>query len=167
MRCIPLTLWFVLLTLLQTFTVAHEEHCYAAHQDSTSRRKTTGGVTRQTSVYTTSGVVTWREKAIRLHGERGKAGYWKVSIFVTEFCKWIQGRGPPPPSPPLFLDQTEARRAGKVMFGDHPPPLRYVRVWMTAPPYLKVWIRHWNVSRSAASKRFWTLFLKPLTIIFF
>ena len=34
---------------------------------------------------------------------------------------WIQGRGPPPP---LFLDQNEARRAGKMFFcgRPHPPP---------------------------------------------
>ena len=35
-----------------------------------------------------------------------------------------------PGGPPLFLDQTEARRAEKRFFGD-PPPL-----------FLKVWIRH-------------------------
>ena len=33
---------------------------------------------------------------------------------------------------PLFLDQTEARRADKRFWGDCPP--RYLRVWMTAPP---------------------------------
>ena len=30
----------------------------------------------------------------------------------------IQGRGP---GPPLFSDQTEARRADKIFFGDRPP----------------------------------------------
>ena len=34
-------------------------------------------------------------------------------------------------APPLFLDQTEARRAKKNFFEDHPP---YLRVWMTGPP---------------------------------
>ena len=34
--------------------------------------------------------------------------------------------------PPLFLDQTEARRTEKVFFDTAPPP-----------PYFKVWIRHW------------------------
>ena len=34
----------------------------------------------------------------------------------------IQGRGPGARCP-LFLDQTEARRAEKPFFGDHPPPL--------------------------------------------
>ena len=49
----------------------------------------------------------------------------------------IQGRGPGG-APPLFLDQTEARRAENC-FWRPPPP--YLRVWMTAPPpYLKVWI---------------------------
>ena len=32
--------------------------------------------------------------------------------------------------PPLFLDQTEARRAKKNLFGDPLPP--YLRVWMIA-----------------------------------
>ena len=35
------------------------------------------------------------------------------------------------PFPPLVLDQTEARRAGKNVFGDRPPP--FLRVWMTEP----------------------------------
>ena len=48
------------------------------------------------------------------------------------------GEGPGPP-PPLFLDQTEARRAEKILGGGPGPP--YLRVWMTAPAfYLKVWI---------------------------
>ena len=47
---------------------------------------------------------------------------------------------------PLFLDQTEARGAEKKFFWR--PPLRYLGIWMTAPPspppppYPKVWIRH-------------------------
>ena len=53
-----------------------------------------------------------------------------------------EGSAEPGPSP-LFLEQTEAQRAEKVLFGDHPsPPPPYLRVWMTPPPYLKVWIRH-------------------------
>ena len=52
------------------------------------------------------------------------------------------GEPPPPPPVPLFLDQTETRRAEKIRFGDRPP--FFLRVWMTAPPppYLKVWIRY-------------------------
>ena len=39
--------------------------------------------------------------------------------------------------PPLFLDQTEARRAEKKFFS-RPPPSPYLRVWMTGPPpYLR------------------------------
>ena len=37
------------------------------------------------------------------------------------------------PPPPLFLDQTEARRAKKTCFGDHPPPY-LSKSWMTASP---------------------------------
>ena len=38
------------------------------------------------------------------------------------FIQWrIQGRGPGGPGLPLFLDQTETRRAEKNFFGDRPP----------------------------------------------
>ena len=49
------------------------------------------------------------------------------------------GGGPaPPPPPPLLLDQTEARRAEKIVFWDAPPPLSNgLDDW--DPPYLKVW----------------------------
>ena len=47
------------------------------------------------------------------------------------------------PPTALFLDQTEARRAGNNFLETAPPPLPQLRVWMTGPlPYLKVWIRH-------------------------
>ena len=36
------------------------------------------------------------------------------------------------PLPPYFLEQAEAQRTEKVLFGDPPPP-PYLRVWMTAP----------------------------------
>ena len=45
---------------------------------------------------------------------------------------WIQGRGPGSSGPLVFLDQTEARRAEKIIFETDPPS--YLRVWMTAPP---------------------------------
>ena len=49
------------------------------------------------------------------------------------FIQWrIQGRVPGGAGLPLFLDQTETRRAEKNFFGERPPP----------PPYLKVWIWH-------------------------
>ena len=35
------------------------------------------------------------------------------------------------PPPPLFLDQTEVRRAEKMFFGDWASP--FLRVWMTPP----------------------------------
>ena len=48
---------------------------------------------------------------------------------------WGGARAPPtPPLPPaLFLDQTEARRAEKILLQTAPLPPH---------PYLKVWIRH-------------------------
>ena len=40
------------------------------------------------------------------------------------YTKWrIQGRGPGGPAPPLFLDQTEARRAEKFFWETGPPSL--------------------------------------------
>ena len=44
--------------------------------------------------------------------------------------------------PPLFLDQTEARRTEKKFF-DPPPPISHGLYTPPPPPYLKVWIRHW------------------------
>ena len=55
-------------------------------------------------------------------------------VITKGKMQWqIQGRGPRPPLPsPLFLDHTEARRAGKIFFLVRAPP--YLRVWMTALP---------------------------------
>ena len=51
---------------------------------------------------------------------------------------------PPPRHSPLFLDQTEVRKAGKKLWRPGLPS-PYLRVWMTNPPFfLKVWIRHCN-----------------------
>ena len=44
---------------------------------------------------------------------------------------------------PLFLDQTEARRAEKNFIWDRPPPLSQGLDDRPSTPYLKVWIRHW------------------------
>ena len=44
--------------------------------------------------------------------------------------------------PHLFVDQTEAQRAKKVFLETAAPPPPYLRVWMSAPPYLKLCIRH-------------------------
>ena len=43
------------------------------------------------------------------------------------------GGGPGGSATPLFLDQTEARRAEKIFFW-RPAPHLYLRVWMTTPP---------------------------------
>jgi len=56
---------------------------------------------------------------------------------------WIQGRGPGGPGPPLFLDQTEARRAEK-FFWRPPPSLSQGLDDRASPPsfiWLRVWIR--------------------------
>ena len=56
------------------------------------------------------------------------------SLTATRECllQWrIQGRG----LVPIFLDQTEARRAEKSFFGERAPPW-YLWVWMTTPPSL-------------------------------
>ena len=63
---------------------------------------------------------------------------WVLRLWTKDMhqSQWrIQG------GPPLFLDQTETRRAEK--YFSPPPPPPYLRVWMTAPSYLTVWIRHW------------------------
>ena len=46
--------------------------------------------------------------------------------------------------PPLFLDQTETRRAEKKVLETAPPPtLSQGLDNRPPPPYLKVWNRHW------------------------
>ena len=54
-------------------------------------------------------------------------GIRKGLLLIEVYVKWrIQGRGPgghAPPPPPLFLDQTEARRAEKIFLGGTGPPL--------------------------------------------
>ena len=55
-------------------------------------------------------------------------------------CQWpLQGRA----CPLLFLDQTEAQRAQKMLFWDCPPPLISGSGWPGLPLYLKAWIHHW------------------------
>ena len=69
---------------------------------------------------------------------------WKIarSLGEVEYITVVDSGGGtrPPPSLPLFLDQTEARRAEKKI--ETPPP--YLRVWMTVP-FPLIWR-----SRSAA-----------------
>ena len=79
---------------------------------------------------------------MRLHSQLNLRNYMRMtdpssslSKHVSYELQWrIQGR------PPLFLDQTEARRAEKRFFGDRRPP--------SPPPrlFLKVWIRHCIIS---------------------
>ena len=53
--------------------------------------------------------------------------------------------------PPLFLDQTQVRRAEKNSYKTQPPP--YLRIWMTVPPRnLKVWIRYCIESGNSLGK---------------
>ena len=53
------------------------------------------------------------------------------------YKQWrIQGRGPGPP--PLFSDQTEARRADKIFLGDRPPLSKGLVARPPPPPHLKV-----------------------------
>ena len=49
--------------------------------------------------------------------------------------------------PPLFLDQTVARRAEKIFFWNPPPPPP------SPHPYLKVWILHWIIQNSKLKMR--------------
>ena len=48
------------------------------------------------------------------------------------------GEGPGPAPPPLFLDQTEARKAEKIIFL-RPGPSPYLSVWMTVPRPPFIW----------------------------
>ena len=69
------------------------------------------------------------------------------STYELVKIRWrIQGRHPWAPLPPLFFDQNEARSAEKRFLETGPSPLISGSGWPTPPPppYLKVWIRHWD-----------------------
>ena len=71
------------------------------------------------------------------------AEFWEVRWRGTFYPVADLGEGRGPPAPPLFLYQTETRRAEKIFLETGYPPC--LRVWMTPPPsapYLNVWIRH-------------------------
>ena len=74
------------------------------------------------------------------------------SLTATRECllQWrIQGRG----LVPLFLDQTEARRAEKSFFGDRAPLVSLGLDDRPPPLYLKVWIRHCTVQAQYKRRR--------------
>ena len=59
----------------------------------------------------------------------------------------------PPPRPVLFLDQTEARKVGKIFLETGPSPLSKDLDDRSPPsPYLKVWIRHCTYLTSKPSR---------------
>ena len=66
-----------------------------------------------------------------------------MSLKIDMYISVADPAVPPPPSPSLFLDQTDARREYLRVWMTAPtPPPPYIRVWMTGgPPYLKVWIQ--------------------------
>ena len=79
-----------------------------------------------------SRIVSWRYRISLEDGGRNT----KTPAFIAgtpfPFPQWrLQGRGPGVP-PALFLDQNEARRAGKNFFWDWAPP--FLKVWMTGLP---------------------------------
>ena len=61
--------------------------------------------------------------ARRSSGERmNSSAAERVHDPSLRFLQWrIQGRDPGGPGLPLFLDQTETRRAEKIFLGDRPP----------------------------------------------
>ena len=94
-----------------------------------------------------SRIVSWRYRISLEDGGRNT----KTPAFIagTPFPfpqRRLQGRGPGVP-PALFLDQNEARRAGKNFF-ETGPPLFSRSGWPAShpppppSPYLKVWICH-------------------------
>ena len=58
--------------------------------------------------------------------------HYFIHQLVQALLWRIQGRG----RPPLFVDQTEARRAEKIFFSETAPLPPYLTVWMTGPPPL-------------------------------
>ena len=46
-----------------------------------------------------------------------------------------EGPGHPPPPPPYFYSKLRPEGPNEIFFGDW-TPIPYLRVWMTAPPFL-------------------------------
>ena len=60
--------------------------------------------------------------------------FFFISFYYLSGGSRREAHGARPSSPsPIFLDQTEARRAEKIIFR-RPGPPTYLGVWMTAPP---------------------------------
>lgn len=78
-------------------------------------------------------------------GKRRPCSQGAESLFVADPGEGSEGpEGPPPfshsPLLPLFLDQIEARRVEKKIFGNGPPLTQSLDD--RGSPYLKVWIRY-------------------------
>ena len=76
----------------------------------------------------------------KLYWMRPRAGGWCDCSGVSR--GGAQGDRPPP----LFLDQTEAQRPEKKIFGDRAPSLSQDLDYQP-PTFLKVWISHWIDTR--------------------
>ena len=83
-----------------------------------------------------------------------------VRSFTNQITQQLFGPKPLAAEQQTRLDQTEARRAVKILLETGPPP--YLRVWLTAAPqppppphYLKVWIRQcqWQVPPDTVSSQ--------------
>ena len=84
----------------------------------------------------------WRIFSIHYSRKKSKKET-RVPIILTKPSSGSRG------APPLFLYQTEDRRAEKIAFENEPPSLISGSGWPPpAPtfPYLKVWIHHWHPS---------------------
>ena len=87
--------------------------------------------------YTT--VLRGHRSHVKVSPFAGQRQYLHFSVILGPWVlQWrIQGRNPGGPAPPLFLDQTEARRAEELFFGDLlPPHLIYGSRWPPPPPPL-------------------------------
>ena len=81
----------------------------------------------------------------------------RVHGTSLSFIQWrIQGRGPGAPAPPLFLDQTRARRVEKIFLETFPPPLSKVLVTFYFSKYI-----------NSHDSFYWQIFHEPLTLDIF
>lgn len=61
---------------------------------------------------------------------------------VTDQSRKDRGDTGEGPGPHLIFRPKWGQK--KFFFGDQAPPHLNLRVWMTVPPYLKIWIHHWR-----------------------
>ena len=112
-------------------------------EESDTRGNTTGrGLSQASTLLLPLGIQVLQKKNQEPSTWKPESTEWSPEFKISGGSR----RGARVTRPPLFLHQTEARRAEKKIFVRPGPPLFSGSGWPDPPPsYLKVWFRHWRL----------------------